>query len=329
MNLSDLSEVLRDRAELPDSAHEARMAGVRARVSATRRRRAVAGVACVVLALVGIVYAVLPRPDRSPEPALPTRSLPEYQDGTRLVAQAWGDLPSTSVTVRFVPKTLEFWLFARCDTGGNGSLLMTITINDRPYVEQNTCGSGGGGRRTPDWSKAGVVLGQPNVIKLTVVGKQGESESGPPAVLPLPATGTFALGVGEEVPVNEYPFPPRPQTLENMDSFRLGPAAEPMIELRADPADPAAPKETTVEWPGPSLLLAGMNTPGRIRVLVDDNLFIDVSNWSYGVHSTQAEWPTFGGNDYGISKGQTVKITVIPERTTGDWRVELLPWAPR
>jgi len=328
MNLSDLSEVLRDRAELPDSAHEARMAGVRARVSATRRRRAVAGVACVVLALVGIVYAVLPRPDRAPEPALPTRTLPEYQQGTRLVAQAWGDLPSTSVTVRFVPKTLDFWLFTKCDIGGHDQLLMTITINDRPYVEGNTCG--GGGSRTPDWSQSGVVAGQPNVITLTVLGKQGESEpGGPPAVLPLPAGGTFALGVGEAVPVNEYPFPPRPQTLEKMDSIRLGPAIEPMFVLRADPADPAAPKEATVEWPGPSLLLAGMNTPGRIRVLVNDTLFIDLTHWSYVVLSTQAEWPAFDGKDYGLSKGQTVKITVIPERTTGDWRVELVQRAQR
>lgn len=322
MNLTDLSEVLRDRAELPDSSHEARMAGVRARVSATRRRRAVAGVACVVLALVGIVYAVLPGPDRSPEPARPTRSLPEYQEGTRLVAQAWGDLPSTSVTVRFVPKSLDFSLFTRCDTGDNGLLLMTITINDRPYVEQNSCG---GRTRSPDWSTLGVVAGQPYVIKLTVLGKQGESESGPPSVLPLPASGMFALGVGEAVPVNEYPFPPRPQTLENIESGRLGPITEPMIELRADPADPAAPKETTVEWPGASLLLAHMNTPGRIRVLVDDTLVIDLSHWSYVVLSTQADWPAYGEKNHKLSKGQSVKITVVPERTTGDWKVTLTP----
>src|SRR5690349_14788675 len=67
MNLTDLTEVLHERAELADSSHEARMAGVRARVSATRRRRAAAGVACVVLALVGIVHAVLPRPEALPE----------------------------------------------------------------------------------------------------------------------------------------------------------------------------------------------------------------------------------------------------------------------
>lgn len=322
MNLTDLSEVLRDRAELPGSAHEARMAGVRARVAATRRRRAVAGVACVVLAVVGIVYAVFPGSGRTPEPAIPTRSLPEYQQGTRLTAQAWGDLPSTSVTVRFVPRSLDFWLFTRCDVGDNELLLIDVTVNDRSFADRNSCG---GPARTPDWSKLGVVVGQPTVVTLTVVGKQGPSESGPPSVLPLPAGGAFALGVGETVPVDEYPFPPRPQTPQNLDLIRIGPITDPMMELRADPADPAAAKETTVEWPGDSVLVAQLNTPGRIRVLVHDTPLIDLSHWSYTASGTQAEWPAYSGERYGISKGQSVKITVIPERTTGDWKVTLVP----
>lgn len=322
MNLTDLSEVLRDRAELPDSSHEARMAGVRARVSATRRRRATAGVAAVVLTLVGIVYAVLPHPGPSPEPAIPTRSLPEYQQGTKLIAQAWGDLPSTSVTVRFVPKSLDLWLFTHCDAGTNQVWLMAITVNDRPWLEHNGCG---GANRTPDWSTFGVVAGQPSVITLTVLGKHGGFESGTPAPLPLPASGAFALGVGEAVPVSEYPFPPRPQTLQNLDQVLVGPITDPMVKLRADPADPAAPKETTVEWPGPSVLVAQLNTPGRIRVLVNGTPLIDLSHWSYTASGTQANWPAYDGENYGLSKGQTVKITVIPERTTGDWKVTLVP----
>jgi hypothetical protein len=322
MNLTDLSEVLHARAELPDSSHEARMAGVRARVAATRRRRAVAGVACVVLALVGIVYAVLPGSGPSPEPAVPPRSLPEFQEGTRLTAQAWGDLPSTSVTVRFVPKSLDFWLFTRCDIGGNG-VLMTITVNGRPYVERNGCG---GGTRTPDWSVLGVVAGQPTVITLTVLGEQGESASDSAPLLPLPAHGAFALGVGETVPVNEYSFPPRPPTLQDINQGRLGPITEPLVKLQSDPADPTAAKEATVVWPsGRSLLLAHLNTPGRIRVLVNDIPFIDLSHWSYVAGGTQVEWPSFDGNRHGLSEGQSVKITVIPERTTGDWDVTLVP----
>jgi hypothetical protein len=73
------------------------------------------------------------------------------------------------------------------------------------------------------------------------------------------------------------------------------------------------------------VLAVKMNTPGRIRVLVNDTQLIDLSHWTYGMGGTQAEWPTYSGEKYGLSKGQSVKITVIPERTTGDWMVTLVP----
>lgn len=321
MNLTDLSEVLRDRAELDDSSHEARMAGVRARVSATRRRRAVAGATLVVLALVGIVYAVLPRFGPPPEPAVPTRSLPEYRYGTRLLAQAWGDLPSTSVTIRFVPKSLDLTLFTQCDIGQNKRLLIDVTVNGRSmYDENRSCGD----VTSTEWSSFGVVPGQPSVITLTVAGEQGESKSWPPPLLPLPASGTFVVGMGEAVQVSEYPFPPRPQTLEKLPENRRDVA----IELRADPVEPAAKKEITVEWPGANLMLVQMNTPGRLRVLVNDVEVIDLSHWAYNVYQTQLDhydWER-GVKGLQLSKGQLVKITVIPERTTGDWNVTLSPW---
>jgi hypothetical protein len=322
MNLTDLTEVLHERAELTDpshEAHEARMAGVRARVSATRRRRAVAGVACVVLALVGIVYAVLPRPEALPEPAVPPRSLPEYQSGTRLLAQAWGDLPSTSVTVRFTPKSLNFWMFTQCDVGKNRNLAISVTVNNRSFADGNGCG---GGIKPKDWSSLGVVPGQPTVMTMTVLGELGRDEPTSSKVLPLPPSGTFALGIGEEVPVSEYPLPPRPQTLQPI--LPAGPGAT--IELKPDPADPVARKELTVEWPGPNTMTVQMNAPGRVRVLVNDVEVVDFSHWSYASGSTPV-WSDHLKETYGLdlSEGQTVKITVIPERITGDWLVTLAP----
>jgi len=317
MNLSDLTEVLHDRAELTDSSHEARMAGVRARVTATRRRRAAMGAAGVVLALVGIVYAVLPRPDRLPDPAVQTRSLPEYQSGYRLVAQSWGDLPTSGVTVRFVPRTLDLTLFTQCDAE-QGHLAVTVTVNGRPMWERSGCST----TSTPaDWAPLGVVVGQPSVVTLTVDGLQGEIVDGRPAVLPAPASGTFALGVGEAVPVNEYPFPPRPQTLATMSPhYPL-----PTIELRSDRADPVARKEFTIQWPGHNSLRAAMNTPGRMRVLVNDVQVVDFSHWSYTAGGVEvlSGWERTHGLEF--AEGQDVRITVIPERVTGEWVVGLAP----
>ncbi|MEV6716674.1 hypothetical protein AB0M48_32100 [Lentzea sp. NPDC051208] len=304
MNLSDLTEVLRERAEITDSAHEARMAGVRARVTAGKRRRAVLGVAGVVLALVGIVFALLPRIEQS-EPAVPPRSLPEYQDGARLVAQAWGDLPSTSTTLRFVPKSLDLVLFTHCETGRGDGMFTTLVVNGHPYTERDGCG---GSRRVRDWGVFDVVVGQPSVITLTVEPRR------------TTAKGTFAVGIGEVVPVSEYSFPPRPQTLATFPATQ----PEPAIVLRPDPATPAGQREVTIEWPGDNLMELRSNTPGRIRVLVNDVVVLDYSHWSYGVGTSwlqPSDWENVDGLD--LAKGQAVKITVIPERVTGDWEVTL------
>ncbi|MFD5826145.1 hypothetical protein [Lentzea sp. NPDC060358] len=318
MNLTDLTEVLRDRAQLPDSPHEARMAGVRARVSSTRRKRAVAGAACVVLALVGIVYATLPRPQALPGPAVPPRSLPEYQLGTRLVGQAWGDLPATTVTLRFVPKSLDLSVFTRCETGSDDLLVISTTINDHPYTGKSSCGATSHPTVPEDF---GVVLGQPSVIVLTVVGRQGSpTPEDPFPVLPPPASGSFAVGIGEAVPVDEYPFPPRPQTLETFEPKY--PAPE--VELRSDPANPAGRREFPVTWPGSSGMRAQLNTPGRLRVLVDGVEVIDLRGWSYEVSSMEI-FPNAAKGELQFAQGQSVTITVITERVTGDWEVGVVP----
>lgn len=137
----------------------------------------------------------------------------------------------------------------------------------------------------------------------------------------IPASGSFALGVGETVPVSEYPLPPRPQTLEPFTPL----APEPTIELRAELSDPNRRKDFTVEWPGDNHMTARMNTPGRIRVLVNDVVVIDYSHWFYSVATgitMPYQWTRYGLE---LSEKQTVKITVIPERITGDWIVTVAP----
>ena len=88
-------------------------------------------------------------------------------------------------------------------------------------------------------------------------------------------------------------------------------------------ADPAARKEITVTWPGDRMLHAQLNTPGRLRVLVDDVQVLDFSHWSYAAEGAYSSMSDSWAEEHGIAPvvGAPVRITVIPERVTGDWEV--------
>jgi hypothetical protein len=223
VNLTDLAEVLRERADVPDPDQRGRLADVRAKVVAARRRRAAAGAACVVLALVGVVFAVVPRSGPTSEPAVPVRSFPEYQSGARLIAQAWRELPSTSVTVRFVPTSLDLRVFEQCEVGHDKAVLVALVLNGKPF----TNGSCGSVITKAEWASLGVVVGQPSELTLTVLGEQGEAVNGVPAVLAMPAEVSFGLGVGQGMPVGDYPFPlvPRPCRRWNRRTPRGSPSS--------------------------------------------------------------------------------------------------------
>jgi hypothetical protein len=319
MNLTDLTEVLRDHAELDDTAHDARMAGIRARVLATRRRLALTGVFCVVLVLVSAVYLALPRPV---EPANPTRSLPEYESGARLVAQAWADLPANSVTVEYIPKSDDLVVFDHCSVeSAKQDLVVAVTINGQPRW-LGGCSGGYSSQGIGDLTKLGGAVGKPLTITMTVGfgAVAGELPDKVEDIRPpdKTVTGEFAVGVGERVPVSEYPFPPRPETLLDLDD--LGPPKD--INIRADRNDPDARQTLTVAWPGPCNLYVALNTPGRLEVLINGEAVYDMDSWNYNRVSGFA---TVGEDDGPhLSPGQTVTITVIPERTTGDWSVQLL-----
>lgn len=318
MNLTDLTEVLRDHAEnLDDTAHEARMAGVRARILATRRRLALTGVVCVVLALVGVVYVALPR---EVESARPPRSLPEYQDGARLVTQSWADLPTASVTVKYTPKAEDFVIFRHCSTEPSEPDLVTMLLINGKEASADGCGHDS--TVEIDVARYGGVVGEPLVIRM-VVGVSGTEDRFPEKVEHVrppegTTTGEFAVGVGEPVPVSEYPFPPRPETLEDVDEFVL--SGETVLEIRSDRNDPDARQTVNVTWPGPLRMITAVNTPGRLEVLINGKVVYDMDSWDYRGRSGYMEF--WEGDGLNIPRGQTATITVIPERTTGDWKVE-------
>jgi hypothetical protein len=319
MNLTDLTDVLRERAELDDTAHDARMAGIRGRIVATRRRLALASVVCVVLAVVSAVFLTVPR---EVEPAKPPRSLPEYASGAKLVAQAWADLPTDSVTLEYTPTSAEFVLFERCDAEPTDQdLVLVLTINGRP-ITAGGCHSGS--LPVDDLTTYDGAVGKPLVITMTVgVGRvQGEIPEKVEDVRPPdePVTAEFAIGVGELMPVSEYPIPPRPETLEDIDNLL---SLEPDVDVRADRNDPEARQEISMAWPGTGTLgvHAAINTPGRLEVLINGQVVYELESWDYsGKYGIAILGEADGLN---FSPGQTVTVTVIPERATGDWSVQL------
>ena len=318
MNLTDLTEVLRDHAEFDDTAHDARMAGIRARILATRRRLALTGVICVVLALVSAVYLTLPRPV---EPANPPRSLPEYQSGARLVTQAWADLPANSVTVEYIPKSEDLVVFDHCSVeSAKQDLVAAVTVNGHPRW-LGGCSGGNTSQGIGNLASLGGAVGKPLTITM-IIGYGSVAGEVPDKVEDIrppdkTVTGEFAVGIGERVPVSEYSFPPRPETLVDIDD--LAPPKD--INIRADRNDPDARQTLDVVWPGPCHLYTALNTPGRLEVLINGEPVYDVDSWVYGGASG---FTTLGEEDGPhIPPGQIVTVTVIPERTTGDWSVQL------
>lgn len=197
MNLTDLTEVLRDRAAVDAATHDARMAGIRGRVLARRRRVALTGVVGVVLALVGVVYVALP--GRGVDSAEPPRSLPEYLFGVRVVAQVWGDLPTTSVTLEYTPESDDLALFVRCVTdSANDDVVTFVTVNGRPGPGSG-CDGDSAFRIHP--TSYGGAVGKPFTVTLTV----GVGIAPPEDLAEVrPPDGgeeaEFAVGLGEPVP---------------------------------------------------------------------------------------------------------------------------------
>jgi hypothetical protein len=320
MNLTDLTEVLRHHAELPpDGAHGPRMSGIQARVKASRRRRA-AAVAASLVAVLGVTFALTTPVRRESQPAEPEPTVfSAYHEGTRIVAQVSGRAPASTTVLRFVPTTLDLRVFTRCEAGDE-QLLARLTINGHPHGP-TTCGFSLDSRYV-DLTEYDFQVGSPATLVMSVGEQNGTPEPGP-----VPADATFALGVGEAVPVEDYPFPPRPESLPSVDSMLGSINPDTRIDVRrADPNQPNGTWRSTVTLPSlPVYVQAASNTPGRITVLVDDVEVYEYEKWTYddrsGLSLRQDSWETRAGSK--VEPGATVDITVIAEGTSGDWAVVL------
>lgn len=174
---------------------------VRQQRRAARTRPALAAVAVGLVAAGTTVGAVALGGDDDPPwvPAGPLAGFPEYANGARVVAAESAPISGRSITLTFTPTTLDLVLFTRCDDheldddpdiGLQAELTVgRFTAGDLPYclVDDDTAWSSGGpggwrfcvGDVVPEgcpapaeklWEAAGVEIGQPATITVTLTG---------------------------------------------------------------------------------------------------------------------------------------------------------------
>ena len=340
MNPTLLRTVLDERSADPPpkiTDHHGRTAGVRRKVVARRRRRIVvgAGAAALIAALLGAAVPQVwgggdPAPDgQRVEAAAP---FPEYLDGYRVVATASAPLADRSVTLTFVPTTSDFVMYTRCDGHGmdDGNLGVEAELSVGNLGAEGvfcylTSRDGDAAALVP-WeafgTDVGVEAGEPVTLTITLTAVAAQF-GGVDQLPPIPSQGTVAVAVAEPVPFEDYPLPTPPAELAPLPENPSG-----SFEVRANAADPNRRIETIMAW---DAALAGCGgddfaypvnlvsqTPGTLRVLIDDVEVAEHTWWDYGQEGSIARLDLLCSD---LTDGEEVTIVVEPEHMTGDWQV--------
>ncbi|HSJ60198.1 MAG TPA: hypothetical protein VK895_03130 [Jiangellaceae bacterium] len=118
------------------------------------------------------------------------------------------------------------------------------------------------------WADRGVRSGEPSTFSLAV-----ESPSGP-------APRRVALGIYQDVPWDEYPFPPRPDVLPKLSPEFADFAT---VHLTSDPRNPNLAKELILEYEAFHLLMDAQ-TPGILHLRLNGVEADPIYFWDYGYH---------------------------------------------
>ncbi|MFI7576524.1 hypothetical protein [Micromonospora sp. NPDC049497] len=337
MNLIDLKQVFDDRSvgAAEQFVPQGRLRGVRTRVVARRRRRIATWTTAAVVAVVALAVAVPGgQPDVTPAPAVspsPARieGFPEYALGARVVAAASGTAPEQRVELTVVPTTLDLVVFTRCDGAGeNVSIMHELRVNGRELAD----GSCGGSLRPSDFAGLGVGVGEPATFVMRLSGAERQDESSR-AAAPIPDGATFGIAVGERIPFDRYPLPPRPSAtptpLDRMPPNCAPAACADAVVIRSDPTDPLRPVRQTVAWRTLAQIDMVAQTPGLLHVRVNGVEVTTGEWWDYGTSGNGM----YGDKDQGwkspfgldLRPGDPVTVEIVPEHVTGPWRVVLVP----
>jgi hypothetical protein len=328
----DLRDLLDERsAETSDRImHHLRLVGVQRKVAARRRlRMAAAGTAAVAVLATGAAASVSLPDLPATQSGLTSGTgvidgFPEYANGARVAVAGWNHLPARKIHLKLVPTTNKLVVFSRCNAAYSVVLTAEILINDRPLVSGH-CNS----YTRPDLRELadmGVRPGAPMSITMTILGTQLQAGDKEPVSATVPDQGDFGLAVGQRVPFDEYPLPPRPKTLAPLDPRMSFVEDKDTIVLKADPADPARPVARAVVWTNAGPIQAFSQTPGFLHVLVDGVEVGTHESWSYELSHTGGIGEPHDGRLTGAPlppAGRLVTVRVVPEHVTGDWAVVL------
>jgi hypothetical protein len=288
-----------------------------------------------------------PAPSQAPPSQPPPESLPEYSNGYHRITAQQIALPGQgTLTVTYTPKTLDFMLGFNC--AKVPGQLLALTVN-RHSVGTRECGPAGvpRGMTQPDfwltgadlaahygsWADVGVAVGRPATFVVTV-GRliQGKNGQDPTAGTPSTAGDVFA-GVYLPVPFHEYPFPPRPSTLADLDTQRMFSESSDiehglgLLDSRTL-SSPNGSYSLTLTMPQFLNITFCAVAPGQVRFLVNGQRSDQTAFWDWdgscyagdAVASNAPEPPNLTLKN--IHSGQKVTVTVVTtDFTVPGWRV--------
>jgi hypothetical protein len=293
----------------------------------TRRRRTATVVAAVALAVGAAVVPNLPgRTSSEPPVGRPTptptataqgdQPLPEYLRGGRLVATK-AETDAKGLTLRWTPTSLAFGLAYSCanaDWSSSGfpadkSAIPVLSVNGTPYAgtgceaDLSTFGDNDmGGLNSPDWAgEFGLQVGVPAVVRFEFPD-------------PYSFEGTrFRVGVYEAVPLDEYPFPDRPDQLRPLDNGAVQSDGRRLVWGDGSGDSEGFTYTVPVER-GLEVRVATVE-PGEWRMLVNGVVMASARSWTY-------EQEGFGAflslDQLGIRPGDEVVLSFQTDRFTGN-----------
>lgn len=307
----ELTELFEERTALPRAGvgHEERMAGIRRKVISRRRRLSAGAVTLVVLALGGAGGVALVDEERATEPA-DLAGFPEYHAGRRIAAAASGPL-AERLELTFVPQTAEVRVFWRCEAAA--ALGDTFNLSGVRFWLDDEPLAYAGGQLPCD----GEIVGKPFSFDSEVRPGRSHTIAVTVAEGPLSADATFAVAVGEPVPFEEYPLPPRPEPLPELDL----PSEECdfLLRLHSDPVDPNRPAEVMLPLDTHHIYVYAQ-TPGLVNIAVDGIPAARAEVWAYdGFDQAHLDVDELRAAGLTVPRRQEVQLTVTPEHMTGEW----------